>query len=238
MTAGAGSSSQGNGGRSGSSRGRASVVSGRLATARAPTGRRAASCRTASSCADPPNEGRISDPDVAAAALVARRPQIGDTRPAPAAKQAKAAPSAPADGTTAGDGKKKRRRPTRSKRGAKAPTVTVTEHDQPERRRGRERNGRPVGRHLMCVQVRDKLTQVAVLEGRSLIEHYVSRPADDISQIHGNIYLGQVQNVLPGMEAAFVDIATPKNAVLYRGDVQYDAEDIVERANRPRSSRS
>ena len=68
-----------------------------------------------------------------------------------------------------------------------------------------------------------------MLEGRNLIEHYVSRPADDISQIHGNIYLGRVQNVLPGMEAAFVDIATPKNAVLYRGDVQYDAEDIEER---------
>ncbi|MEN9802773.1 MAG: hypothetical protein RLZ37_1898, partial [Actinomycetota bacterium] len=48
------------------------------------------------------------------------------------------------------------------------------------------------------------------------------------SQIHGNIYVGRVQNVLPGMEAAFVDIGTPKNAVLYRGDVQYDAEDIVD----------
>ena len=65
-------------------------------------------------------------------------------------------------------------------------------------------------------------TQIAVLEGRALIEHYVSRPSDDVSQIHGNIYLGQVQNVLPGMEAAFVDIGTPKNAVLYRGDVHYD----------------
>jgi ribonuclease E len=95
-----------------------------------------------------------------------------------------------------------------------------------ERRRGRERNGRPVGRYLMCVQVRDGVTQVAVMEGRSLIEHYVSRPADDIGQIHGNIYMGRVQNVLPGMEAAFVDIATPKNAVLYRGDVQFDGEDV------------
>ncbi len=100
-----------------------------------------------------------------------------------------------------------------------------------EQRRGRERNGRPVGRYLMCVQVRENMAQVAVLEGRNLIEHYVSRPADDISQIHGNIYVGRVQNVLPGMEAAFVDIATPKNAVLYRGDVQYDAEDIEERGD-------
>ena len=102
-----------------------------------------------------------------------------------------------------------------------------------ERRRGRERNGRPVGRYLMCVHVRPELTQIAVLEGRNLIEHYVSRPADDVGQIHGNIYLGRVQNVLPGMEAAFVDIGTPKNAVLYRGDVQYDAEDIVEPRARP-----
>src|SRR3546814_9200898 len=80
--------------------------------------------------------------------------------------------------------------------------------------------------YLMAVHVTDKATQIAVLEGRNLIEHYVSRPSDDVSQIHGNIYLGKVQNVLPGMEAAFVDIATPKNAVLYRGDVQYDAEDL------------
>ena len=89
----------------------------------------------------------------------------------------------------------------------------------------------------MCVQVRPDMAQVAVLEGRNLIEHYVSRPADDISQIHGNIYVGEVQNVLPGMEAAFVDIATPKNAVLYRGDVQYDAEDIRGAAATRRASR-
>ena len=96
-----------------------------------------------------------------------------------------------------------------------------------ERRRGRERKGRPVGRYLMAVHVaRRSATQIAVLEGRALIEHYVSRPADDVAQIHGNIYLGKVQNVLPGMEAAFVDIGTPKNAVLYRGDVHYDPDDL------------
>ncbi len=95
-----------------------------------------------------------------------------------------------------------------------------------ERPRGRERNGRPVGRFLMCVHAHPKATQIAVLEGRSLIEHYVSRPTDNANQIHGNIYLGRVQNVLPGMEAAFVDIGTPKNAVVYRGDLQFDAGDI------------
>jgi ribonuclease E len=129
-----------------------------------------------------------------------------------------------------GGARKKRRRNGRG-RGTGSDergTTRSADADVVERRRGRERNGRPIGRHFMCVQVRPNLTQVAVLEGRSLIEHYVSRPADDVAQIHGNIYVGKVQNVLPGMEAAFVDIGTPKNAVLYRGDVQYDAEDIVD----------
>jgi ribonuclease E len=106
------------------------------------------------------------------------------------------------------------------------PSGIEIDEDTLERRRGRERKGRPVGRYMMCVQVNDKATQIAVLEGRALIEHYVSRPSDDIAQIHGNVYLGKVQNVLPGMEAAFVDIGTPKNAVLYRGDVHYDREDV------------
>jgi len=165
-----------------------------------------------------------------------RRPQIGDTRPAPARQSAP--PSAPAT-PKAGGGKRRRGGRGRSRGGSgkkgdqagrQRQSQAAVEAEIVERRRGRTRDGRPVGRYLMCVQVREGLTQVAVLEGRKLIEHYVSRPADDISQIHGNIYLGRVQNVLPGMEAAFVDIATPKNAVLYRGDVQYDAEDIVEKS--------
>ncbi|HVL26856.1 MAG TPA: Rne/Rng family ribonuclease, partial [Acidimicrobiales bacterium] len=110
-----------------------------------------------------------------------------------------------------------------------AAAPVVLDEETLERRRGRERKGRPVGRYFMAVHSRPHATQIAVLEGRSLIEHYVSRPADDATQIHGNIYLGRVQNVLPGMEAAFVDIGTPKNAVLYRGDVQYDPEDVEEK---------
>jgi ribonuclease E len=191
-------------------------------------------------------EGRPS-PEAAAEALVPR-PKIGDTRPAPVSAKptvtmpggvrAGAVKSGTRNKPRAGDdeaqssdankdeaaaAKKKRRRGSRSRGEARTNEVDVV-----ERRRGRERNGKPIGRYFMCVQVRSNITQVAVLEGRSLIEHYVSRPADDISQIHGNIYVGRVQNVLPGMEAAFVDIGTPKNAVLYRGDVQYDAEDIVD----------
>ena len=86
--------------------------------------------------------------------------------------------------------------------------------------------GKSVGRYLVCVSVRPHATQIAMLEGRTLVEHYVSRAADETTQIDGNIYWGRVQNVLPGMEAAFIDIGIPKNAVLYRGDVRYDRDDI------------
>jgi len=193
-----------------------------------------------------PNQGKAS-PEAAARALV-RRPKIGDSRPAPAGASAppKSPRQAPADkagaeaGTDSGDeetpARKRRRRGGRGRGaagvgkalgGTPEPQAPVElDEETLERRRGRERKGKPVGRYQMCVHVRPEATQIAVLEGRSLIEHYVSRPSDDATQIHGNIYIGRVQNVLPGMEAAFVDIGTPKNAVLYRGDVQYDAEDV------------
>jgi ribonuclease E len=95
-----------------------------------------------------------------------------------------------------------------------------------ERRRGRTRKGRPAGRYLMCVHALEGgHTHIAVLEGRSLVEHTLATP-EGADSIDGNIYLGRVQNVLPGMEAAFVDIGTPKNGVLYRGDVAFDKGDI------------
>ncbi len=101
------------------------------------------------------------------------------------------------------------------------------------RRRGRTRKGRPAGRYMMCVHVGPgSSTQIAVLEGRNLVEHSVARPEDDDASIDGNIYLGRVQNVLPGMEAAFVDIGTAKNAVLYRGDVVFDESEIEEKQPR------
>jgi len=214
-----------------------------------------------------PREGRLVSPEAADAALV-RKPQIGDTRPAPvqpvvqgdevesnASKKigltkrgrqktnSSSAEGSETSGTQDGEkpvrrnrrGGRNRRRRSSSDNSRSKPVATVeTDADLIERRRGKERNGRPLGRYMMVVQVRKDFTQVAMLEGRSLIEHYVSRPADDSEQIHGNIYLGRVQNVLPGMEAAFVDIGTPKNAVLYRGDVQFDKEDVVEQGPEPR----
>ena len=62
-------------------------------------------------------------------------------------------------------------------------------------------------------------------------------PTDDTTSIDGNIYLGRVQNVLPGMEAAFIDIGTPKNGVLYRGDVVYDKADVDSSKEPPRIER-
>ena len=102
------------------------------------------------------------------------------------------------------------------------------------RRQRTERRTRPLGRYLMCVHVEEAATQIAVLEGRSLVEHYVARPQDEANQVIGNIYRGRVKNVLPGMEAAFVDIGTPKNAVLYWGDVSYDKDDIERQAGADR----
>ncbi|MDQ3973461.1 MAG: Rne/Rng family ribonuclease, partial [Actinomycetota bacterium] len=76
----------------------------------------------------------------------------------------------------------------------------------------------------MLVTVGEERTQIAVLEERTLVEHYVARK-EDVSTV-GNIYLGRVQNVLPGMEAAFVDIGKGRNGVLYAGEVDYDEEDL------------
>ena len=111
-------------------------------------------------------------------------------------------------------------------RAQRTSTLDLGERPSQGRSRRGERRSRPLGRYLMVVHVGPTATQIAVLEGRTLIEHYVSRPADDTTQIDGNIYLGRVQNVLPGMEAAFVDIGTPKNAVLYRGDLRYDEDEV------------
>ena len=71
----------------------------------------------------------------------------------------------------------------------------------------------------MVVRQRDDYTQIAVLEDNVLVEHYVARESQ--TSMIGNVYLGKVQNVLPSMEAAFVDIGAGRNAVLYAGEVDW-----------------
>ncbi|WP_419840998.1 Rne/Rng family ribonuclease [Candidatus Poriferisodalis sp.] len=200
-----------------------------------------------------------------------RKPQIGDSRPAPtpqpsppAGEEAtgQAAPQASSgEGST---GRRRRRRGGRGRGGrgrsgdaanaaqstehaadANAPVEAILADQQPlelneeqlTERRGKYRNGKPLGRYRMCVHVAAGAAHIAVLEGRSLIEYYVSRPSDDVSEIYGNVYLGRVRRVLPGMEAAFVDIGTPKQAVLYRGDltVASDQDDDQGGAERRRA---
>ena len=94
------------------------------------------------------------------------------------------------------------------------------------RRRGGERGTRAQGRYLMCVHTAKDATHIATLEGRTMVEYTVAKAADETNQIDGNIYVGRIQNVLPGMELAFVDIGIPKNAVLYRGDISLSDDDI------------
>lgn len=73
----------------------------------------------------------------------------------------------------------------------------------------------------MLVRERDGLNQIAVIEDGVLVEHYVARHTQ--TSMVGNVYLGRVQNVLPSMEAAFVDIGKGRNAVLYSGEVNWEA---------------
>jgi ribonuclease E len=77
---------------------------------------------------------------------------------------------------------------------------------------------------LMVITEHGERDQIAVLEGRDLVQHYVTR-AKARSMV-GNVYLGRVQNVLPGMEAAFVDVGRGRNAVLYAGEVNWSVEDL------------
>lgn len=98
------------------------------------------------------------------------------------------------------------------------------------RREGRRRHGITESEFLarresvnrqMVIRDHDGLDQIAILEDDLLVEHYVARRTQ--KSMVGNIYLGRVQNVLPSMEAAFVDIGRGRNAVLYAGEVNWDA---------------
>lgn len=113
-------------------------------------------------------------------------------------------------GSTRLEAKKQRRREGREL-GRRRPPI-ITESEFLARRESVDR--------MMVVRRTGDRTQIAVLEDGVLVEHYVNREA---SQSYvGNVYLGKVQNVLPSMEAAFVDIGKGRNAVLYAGEVNFD----------------
>ncbi len=121
-------------------------------------------------------------------------------------------------GSTRLEAKKQRRRDGRE---AGRRRTVVTEAEFLARREAVDRD--------MIVRSKNGRIQIAVLEDKVLVEHYVARSQE--SSLIGNVYLGRVQNVLPSMEAAFVDIGRGRNAVLYSGEVDWDA---VETGNQPR----
>jgi ribonuclease E len=113
-------------------------------------------------------------------------------------------------GSTRLEAKKQRRRDGRDA-GRRRPVVTEAEFLA--RRESVDR--------VMVVRSKFGRIQIGVLEDGVLVEHYVARAAD--ASLIGNVYLGRVQNVLPSMEAAFVDIGRGRNAVLYSGEVDWEA---------------
>ena len=117
-------------------------------------------------------------------------------------------------GSTRLEAKKQRRREGRET-GRRRPPI-ITESEFLARRESVERT--------MVVRQRMDLTQIAVLEDGVLVEHYVNRSSHQ--SYVGNVYLGKVQNVLPSMEAAFVDVGKGRNAVLYAGEVNFDVSGL------------
>jgi len=114
-------------------------------------------------------------------------------------------------GSTRLEAKKQRRREGREAGRRRAPIASEAEFLA--RREAVER--------VMVIRQKKDLTQIAVLEDKVLVEHYVARESQ--TSLIGNVYLGRVQNVLPSMEAAFIDIGKGRNAVLYAGEVNWDA---------------
>jgi ribonuclease E len=114
-------------------------------------------------------------------------------------------------GSTRLEAKKQRRKEGRDQGRRRAPILTEAEFLA--RRESVER--------VMAIRQLGDRTQIAVLEDGVLVEHYVTRGS--ATSMVGNVYIGRVQNVLPSMEAAFVDIGKGRNAVLYAGEVNWDA---------------
>ncbi|MGW9073608.1 Rne/Rng family ribonuclease, partial [Streptomyces yangpuensis] len=114
-------------------------------------------------------------------------------------------------GSTRLEAKKQRRREGREQGRRRVPIITEAEFLA--RREAVER--------VMVVRQSGERTQIGVLEDNVLVEHYVNK--EEATSYVGNVYLGKVQNVLPSMEAAFIDIGKGRNAVLYAGEVNFEA---------------
>jgi ribonuclease E len=127
-------------------------------------------------------------------------------------------------GSTRLEAKRQRRREGRES-GRRRPPI-ITESEFLARREAVSR--------IMVVRQRGDRTQIAVLEDGILVEHYVDK-ASSQSYV-GNVYLGKVQNVLPSMEAAFVDVGKGRNAVLYAGEVNFDASGLEGESKRIESA--
>ena len=121
-------------------------------------------------------------------------------------------------GSTRLEAKRQRRRDNRDSGRRRAPILTEAEFLA--RRESVDR--------VMTVRQTGDRTQIAVLEDGILVEHYVTR-ASNASAV-GNVYLGRVQNVLPSMEAAFIDIGRGRNGVLYAGEVNWEAAGLEGKA--------
>ena len=122
-------------------------------------------------------------------------------------------------GSTRLEAKKQRRRDGRD--AGRRRSSTITESEFLARRESVDRT--------MIVRSKDSKIQLGVLEDKILVEHYVAKASE--ASLIGNVYLGKVQNVLPSMEAAFVDIGRGRNAVLYSGEVDWE---LAETGNQPR----
>ena len=123
-------------------------------------------------------------------------------------------------GSTRLEAKRQRRRDSRDS-SRRRPQI-LTEAEFLARRESVER--------VMAVRQRGGLAQVALLEDGILVEHFVSQTGSD--SMIGSVFLGKVQNVLPSMEAAFVDIGRGRNAVIYAGEVNWDAAGLNGKARR------
>lgn len=149
------------------------------------------------------------------------------TRSAKQAKSAKEAAPETGEGEPSRPSRRSRKKESESGEAAALTGPTRLRHGRAAGGRRRREPLPVVSRvtdKLMVITEHGERDQIAILDGTTLVQHYVTRAG--ARSMVGNVYLGRVQNVLPGMEAAFVDVGRGRNAVLYAGEVNYSPEDL------------